>query len=110
MGNILDNAVKYTEQGGIIIRTKRYELFTAVEVEDTGPGLLEERSRRSFKDSAGEKRPWNRRAWGSAFILPERSWREKGDISRYPPKKEKVRYFPYFCRTEKKKIFQNCHN
>lgn len=41
LGNIVDNAVKYTDTGGIEIRTKQYELFTAVEVEDTGPGLNE---------------------------------------------------------------------
>ena len=42
MGNILDNAVKYTSRGGIEVRTRRYELFTAIEVEDTGPGIAEE--------------------------------------------------------------------
>ena len=41
LGNIVDNAVKYTSSGRIEIRTKKYELFTAVEVEDTGPGLNE---------------------------------------------------------------------
>ena len=39
---ILDNAVKYTSRGGIEVRTRRYELFTAIEVEDTGPGIAEE--------------------------------------------------------------------
>lgn len=42
LGNILDNAVKYTQKGRIRVSTRRYELFTAVEVEDTGPGLDEE--------------------------------------------------------------------
>lgn len=42
VGNILDNAVKYTSRGGIEVRTRRYELFTAIEVEDTGPGIAEE--------------------------------------------------------------------
>ena len=41
-GNILDNAVKYTSRGGIEVRTRQYELFTAIEVEDTGPGIAEE--------------------------------------------------------------------
>ena len=39
---LLDNAVKYTSRGGIEVRTRRYELFTAIEVEDTGPGIAEE--------------------------------------------------------------------
>lgn len=42
VGNILDNAVKYTSRGGIEVRTRQHELFTAIEVEDTGPGIAEE--------------------------------------------------------------------
>lgn len=41
IGNLLDNAVKYTSEGCVTVRTKRYELFTAIEVEDTGIGLDE---------------------------------------------------------------------
>ena len=41
LGNLLDNAVKYTSAGQITVRTKRYELFTSIEVEDTGNGLEE---------------------------------------------------------------------
>lgn len=49
VGNILDNAVKYTSQGKIEVRTNRYEMFTAIEVEDTGLGLDEEEIPEIFK-------------------------------------------------------------
>lgn len=49
VGNILDNAVKYTSQGRVEIRTSRYGMFTAIEVEDTGLGLDEEEIPEIFK-------------------------------------------------------------
>ena len=42
MGNILDNAIKYTNTGGITIKLCSYELFACVEVTDTGIGIGEE--------------------------------------------------------------------
>lgn len=42
--NILDNAVKYTEEGGTIhIVVCRQELFTKISIEDTGKGIALER-------------------------------------------------------------------
>lgn len=42
VGNILDNAIKYTEQGGITIKAVRYELFSCIQISDTGMGIPEE--------------------------------------------------------------------
>lgn len=40
--NLLDNAVKYTMPGGTVtVEVKNYELFSAVRVADTGPGIPE---------------------------------------------------------------------
>ena len=40
--NLLDNAVKYTLAGGVItVEVKNYELFSAIQVSDTGPGIPE---------------------------------------------------------------------
>lgn len=40
--NLLDNAVKYTPSGGkITVDVKQYELFSAIRVTDTGPGIAE---------------------------------------------------------------------
>lgn len=43
LGNIIDNAIKYTEPGGSIhISICEYEMFQAVEIRDTGIGIAEE--------------------------------------------------------------------
>lgn len=39
LGNILDNAVKYTEKGTITVSVKPYELFVRLDITDTGPGV-----------------------------------------------------------------------
>lgn len=47
--NLLDNAVKYTPSGGTVtVEVKNYELFSAIRVIDTGPGIAEEDQAKIF--------------------------------------------------------------
>ena len=47
--NLLDNAVKYTPQGGkITVRVRRREIFTEIHVRDTGKGIAPERHAQIF--------------------------------------------------------------
>lgn len=47
--NLIDNAVKYTQNGGSIqISVKEYELFLRIDVSDTGIGISEEDSAKVF--------------------------------------------------------------
>ena len=39
--NLVDNAIKYTETGGVTITVREYEMFVCVEVSDTGCGISE---------------------------------------------------------------------
>lgn len=48
--NLLDNAVKYTPSGGEVrINVTSYELFSAVYISDTGPGISEEEQPKVFR-------------------------------------------------------------
>lgn len=47
--NLLDNAVKYTPFGGTVtVDVKNYELFSAIQVTDTGPGIPETEQAKIF--------------------------------------------------------------
>lgn len=47
--NLLDNAVKYTPSGGTVtVEVKNYELFSTIQVTDTGPGIYEEEQAKIF--------------------------------------------------------------
>lgn len=48
LGNVIDNAVKYTETGGVTVKVKPYEMFVGIEVADTGIGIAEEEQARIF--------------------------------------------------------------
>lgn len=39
--NIVDNALKYTDKGGVEIRVREYEMFICIEISDTGQGIPE---------------------------------------------------------------------
>jgi signal transduction histidine kinase len=41
LGNLVDNAIKYTEQGSVVISAVAYELFVKIDVKDTGNGIPE---------------------------------------------------------------------
>lgn len=41
LGNIVDNAVKYTSQGGITISVISYEMFVRIDIADSGIGIPE---------------------------------------------------------------------
>lgn len=48
IGNIVDNAVKYTDEGHIAITVKSYEMFQCIEIADTGKGIKEAEQGRIF--------------------------------------------------------------
>ncbi len=46
--NIVDNALKYTEKGGVKITVKEYEMFVCIEIADTGCGIPESEQAQIF--------------------------------------------------------------
>lgn len=47
--NLLDNAVKYTAKGNISLRVRRLEMYTRIEVSDTGKGIAMQHQSDIFK-------------------------------------------------------------
>lgn len=48
LGNMVDNAIKYTNQGQISISAKEYELFVRMDIADTGMGIAEAEAPKIF--------------------------------------------------------------
>ncbi len=48
IGNIADNAIKYTDSGFVTISVKEYEMFCSVVISDSGQGIAEEEQGRIF--------------------------------------------------------------
>jgi len=46
--NIVDNAIKYTDEGSVTLRIKEYEMFVLIEIADTGIGIFEEEQAKIF--------------------------------------------------------------
>lgn len=60
LGNIVDNAIKYTNHGGITIRAMSYEMFARIDIADSGIGIAEEEQAKIFSrfyrsEQAGEQ-------------------------------------------------------
>ncbi len=47
--NLIDNAVKYTPSGCVAVSARSYELFSRIDVADTGPGVAEEELEKLFQ-------------------------------------------------------------
>lgn len=48
IGNIVDNAIKYTNQGSVTISVVDYEMFTRIDIADTGIGIPEREQAKIF--------------------------------------------------------------
>lgn len=48
LGNIIDNAIKYTDSGSITIQVKAYEIFLCIAITDTGCGIAEREQAQVF--------------------------------------------------------------
>ena len=49
IGNMIDNAIKYTREGSVKVAIKPYELFVCVEIKDTGIGIEEKEKAKIFQ-------------------------------------------------------------
>ena len=77
--NLLDNAVKYTPPGGTVtVEVKNYELFAAVRVSDTGPGISEEEQAKIFGRFYRAQDAWQAEGVGIGLYLTRQIAQKQG--------------------------------
>ena len=77
--NLLDNAVKYTPSGGTVtIEVKNYELFSAIRVTDTGPGISEAEQAKIFGRFYRASGTWQTEGVGIGLYLTRQIAEKQG--------------------------------
>lgn len=77
--NLLDNAVKYTPSGGTVtVEVKNYELFSAVRVTDTGPGISEAEQAKIFGRFYRASGAWQTEGVGIGLYLTRQIAEKQG--------------------------------
>ena len=68
--NLLDNAVKYTPAGGTVtVEVRNYEMFSAIRVQDTGPGISEAEQAKIFTRFYRAPEAWHDEGVGIGLYL-----------------------------------------
>lgn len=77
--NLLDNAVKYTPSGGTVsVEVKNYELFSAIRVTDTGPGISEGEQAKVFGRFYRASGAWQEEGVGIGLYLTRQIAEKQG--------------------------------
>ncbi len=77
--NLLDNALKYTPPGGsVTVEVKNYELFSAIRVCDTGPGIAEAEQAKIFGRFYRASGAWQTEGVGIGLYLPRQIAEKQG--------------------------------
>ena len=105
--NLLDNAVKYTPSGGEVrINVTSYELFSAVNISDTGPGIPEEEQPKVFHRFYRGMEHQNGEGVGIGLYLVRQIAEGQGGYVKVIS--EKGMGTPSPCICPEIEIFQNC--
>lgn len=79
LGNLVDNAVKYTQPGGKIkVSSKAYEMFVCIEVADNGMGISQEEITKIFQRFYRSQQAVDEKGVGIGLYLTREILRKQG--------------------------------
>lgn len=99
--NLLDNAVKYTPSGGAVtVKVKNYELFSAIQVTDTGPGISEEEQAKIFGRFYRAPDDWQAEGVGIGLYLTRQIAEKQGGYVKVESMPERGSTFSLYIPRE----------
>ena len=101
--NLLDNAVKYTPAGGsVTVEVQNYELFSAIRVADTGPGLSEGEQAKVFGRFYRSREAWDQEGVGIGLYLTRQIAEKQGGYVKVDSAPGKGSVFSLFLPREER--------
>lgn len=100
LGNLIDNAIKYTQTGGVTVRAKCYELFVCIEVADTGIGIAEEEHAKIFGRFYRSQKVSDREGVGIGLYLVREILRQQSGYIRLTSAEGKGTVFSMYLPVE----------
>lgn len=100
--NLVDNAIKYTESGVIQISALSYELFTRIDIKDTGKGISEDELAKIFSRFYRSQSSNESDGVGIGLYLARQILSEEGGYIKVSSKVGEGSVFSVFLPNEKK--------
>lgn len=107
LGNIVDNAIKYTEHGTITVSAVSYEMFARVDISDTGAGIPESEQAKIFARFYRSKTVQEQDGVGIGLYLARQIISGEGGYIKVTSGPGKGSTFSVFLPKEQQ-FFQNC--
>ncbi len=104
ISNIVDNAIKYTQEGYVHINVQSYELFTRVDISDTGIGISEEEQAQVFGRFYRSQRNKDSEGVGIGLFLAREIISQEGGYIKLSSNEEGTTFSVFLPRGE---ILQN---
>lgn len=107
LGNLVDNAIKYTSSGGVTISATEYELFTRIDVTDTGIGIEESEQAKVFSRFYRSESVKEKEGVGIGLYLAREIISSEGGYIKLTSEPGKGSTFSVFLPRQAE-ILQNC--
>lgn len=105
IGNVLDNAVKYTKPGGKIeVTAQSYALFERIDIKDTGIGIPEEEQEKIFGRFYRGEGVKEKEGVGIGLYLAREIIRKEGGYMKLASKPGKGSCFSVFLPKDEKRV------
>ncbi|HIT18024.1 MAG TPA: HAMP domain-containing histidine kinase [Candidatus Fimivivens faecavium] len=107
LGNLIDNAIKYTPSGSVTVKTSEYEIFTRIDVADTGIGVDEFEQTKVFTRFYRSEVVRENEGVGIGLYLAREIISGEGGYIKLVSERGKGSTFSIFLPRQSE-IFQNC--